>query len=106
MSGPPHRSWIYNRLLLDRNGYTEEFLNGINQFDAFARRQADFQSGRRGSNEHPTTMDSGSPFSQTPHMSGALGTNPNSIWECSYGAGTSSYAIHSYSANHWPIVCI
>ena len=45
MIGPPHRSWMYNRLLLDRNGYTEEFLNEINQFDAFACRQADFQSG-------------------------------------------------------------
>ena len=36
---------MYNRLLLDRNGYTQEFLNEVNEFDAFACRQPDFQSG-------------------------------------------------------------
>ena len=29
---------------------------------------------RRGSSKHPTAMDTCSPLSQTPHMSGALGT--------------------------------
>ena len=33
---------MYNRLLLDRIGYTQEFLDGVNQFDEFARRQIKF----------------------------------------------------------------
>jgi len=33
-----------NRLLPNRNGYTQGFLNGINEFDAFAHRQLEFQS--------------------------------------------------------------
>ena len=45
MNDPPHCWWIYNRLLLYRNGYIQEFLNGVNEFDAFAHRQPEFQSG-------------------------------------------------------------
>jgi len=45
MNGHPYRWWMYNKLLPDRNGYTQEFLNKVNQFDAFARRQVEFQSG-------------------------------------------------------------
>ena len=42
MNGPPHRRWMYNRLLPNRSGYTQEFLNGVNQFNKFARRQIEF----------------------------------------------------------------
>jgi len=45
MSGPPYRLCLYNGLLPNRNAYIEELLNGINQFEPFAHRQADFQSG-------------------------------------------------------------
>jgi len=45
MSDPPHLSWMYNKLLPYHNGYIQEFLNEVNQFDAFARIQVDFQSG-------------------------------------------------------------
>ena len=38
---------MYSRLLPDRSGYTQEFLNGLNQFDEFARRQAEFLNGRK-----------------------------------------------------------
>jgi len=37
MNGPPHRRWMYNRLLPDRSGYTQEFLDRVNEFDQFAR---------------------------------------------------------------------
>jgi len=42
MNGPPHRTWMYNRLLSDRSGYTQEFLNGVIQFDQFACTQTEF----------------------------------------------------------------
>ena len=45
MNGPPHRSWMYNRLLHDHSGYTQEFLNGVNEFDQFARTQTEFLNG-------------------------------------------------------------
>jgi len=44
MNGPPHRRWMYNRLLPDRNGYMVEFLNGVNQFDELAHKQTEFQN--------------------------------------------------------------
>ena len=37
MNGHLHRTWMYNRLLPDRSGYTQEFLDGVNEFDQFAR---------------------------------------------------------------------
>ena len=45
MNGPPHRRWMYNRLLRDRSGYTQEFLDGVNEFDQFARTQTEFLNG-------------------------------------------------------------
>ena len=42
MNDPPYRMWMYNRLLPDRSGYTQEFLNRVNQFDEFACRQTEF----------------------------------------------------------------
>ena len=45
MNGPLHSWWMYNRLLPDRYGYMQEFPNGVNQFDAFARKQVKFQGG-------------------------------------------------------------
>ena len=42
-----HCWWIYNRLLPNCNGYIQEFLNGVHQFDEFAHRQLEFQSGRK-----------------------------------------------------------
>ena len=45
MNGHPHLRWMYNRLLSDRSGYMQEFLNGVNQFDEFARRQTEFLNG-------------------------------------------------------------
>ena len=47
MNGPPHHWWIYNRLLPYCNSYTQEFLNGVHEFYLFARRQPEFQSGRK-----------------------------------------------------------
>ena len=44
MNGHPHRRRMYNRLLPNRSGYAQEFLNGVNQFDEFACRQTDFQN--------------------------------------------------------------
>ena len=45
MNGPRLHSLMYNRLFLDRNGYTQEFQNEVNEFDAFVWRQPEFQSG-------------------------------------------------------------
>ena len=36
---------MYNRLLPDHSSYTQEFLDGVNQFDEFARRQIEFLNG-------------------------------------------------------------
>ena len=36
---------MYNRLFPDHNCSIQEFLNGVNQFDEFARRKPQFQSG-------------------------------------------------------------
>ena len=47
MNGSPHCRWMYNRLLLDRSGYTQEFLDGVNQFDQFARTQTEFLNGEK-----------------------------------------------------------
>jgi len=38
---------MYYRLLLDRNCFTQEFITGVNQFDAFTCKQLEFQSGRK-----------------------------------------------------------
>ena len=35
-----HCSWMYNRLMSSRKGYTNEFLNGIEEFFSFACQQA------------------------------------------------------------------
>ena len=45
MNGSPHRWWMHNRLLPDRNGYTQESLSEVNQFDEFVCRQIEFQNG-------------------------------------------------------------
>ena len=45
MNGPPHRKWMYSRLLPNNSGYTQEFLNRVNQFDEFACRQIEFLNG-------------------------------------------------------------
>ena len=45
MNGPPHHRCMYNKLLPNRSGYTQEFLNGINQFDEFACGQTEFKIG-------------------------------------------------------------
>ncbi|KAK2369072.1 hypothetical protein QL285_082226 [Trifolium repens] len=34
-----HRSWMYNRLNRGRKGFTDEFLNGLNEFVSFALQQ-------------------------------------------------------------------
>jgi len=47
MNDPPHRRWMYNRLLPYRSGYMQEFLDRVNQFDQFARTQAEFLNGRK-----------------------------------------------------------
>ena len=47
MNGPLYCSCMYNRFLLDVSGYIQEFLNGVNQFDEFARRQTNFRNGRK-----------------------------------------------------------
>ena len=44
MNGPSHRRWMYNRLLPDHSGYTQEFPDGVNQFDQFIRRQIEFRN--------------------------------------------------------------
>jgi len=41
MNGHSHRRRMYNRLLPDHSGYTQEFLDGVNQFDQFAHTQTD-----------------------------------------------------------------
>ena len=46
-NGPPYRRWMYNILLLDHSGYTQEFLDGVNEFDQFARRQTKFLNGEK-----------------------------------------------------------
>ena len=51
MNGPPHHWWMYDRLLSNHNGYMQEFLHGINQFDKFARRQIEFTN--EGQYRHP-----------------------------------------------------
>ena len=45
MNGHLHCMWMYNRLLPDRSGYTQEFLDGVNEFDQFARTQTEFLNG-------------------------------------------------------------
>jgi len=47
MNYPPYHRRMYNRLLSDCNGYMQEFLNGVNQFDKFAQRQTKFQNGKK-----------------------------------------------------------
>ena len=44
MTSLPYCWQRYNRLLSDRNSYTQEFLNGVNQFKEFAHKQLEFQS--------------------------------------------------------------
>ena len=39
-----HRSWMYNRLLPGRTGYTEIFLKGLEEFISFACQQPYFLS--------------------------------------------------------------
>ena len=38
---------MYNRLLSYRIGYTQKFLNEVNQFDEFERRQTEFLNGEK-----------------------------------------------------------
>ena len=38
---------MYNRLLFDRNGYTQKILNRVNQFDEVVCRQPKLQSGKK-----------------------------------------------------------
>ena len=45
MNGPSHCRWMYNKLLPNHSGYTQEFLDRVNEFDAFVGRQPEFQSG-------------------------------------------------------------
>jgi len=45
INGRPHRRWMYNKFVHNRSGYTQEFLDGVNQFNQFARRQAEFLNG-------------------------------------------------------------
>ena len=45
INGPPHRRWMYDRLPPDRSGYTQEFLDGVNEFDQFACGQTEFMNG-------------------------------------------------------------
>ena len=45
MNGPPHCRLMYNRSPPDRSSYTQEFLDGVNQFDQFARTQTEFLKG-------------------------------------------------------------
>ena len=40
------RSWMYNRLMPGRKGYTNEFLNGVEEFVAFACQQAHLAKGK------------------------------------------------------------
>ncbi|TKY65798.1 golgin subfamily A member 5 [Spatholobus suberectus] len=44
MELPTHRTWMYNRLLPGRKGYTTEFLKGIEEFIDFACRQPKYLS--------------------------------------------------------------
>lgn len=39
MKIPEHRRWMINRLLTSRAGYTQEFINGVEEFDKFAKTQ-------------------------------------------------------------------
>ena len=39
-----HRSWMYNRLLSSRKGYTKFFLKGVEEFISFACQQLYFLS--------------------------------------------------------------
>lgn len=45
MNGHSHHGWIYSRLLPNGSGYMQEFLNGVNQFDEFARKHTKYQNG-------------------------------------------------------------
>ena len=44
MNSSPHR-WY--RLLLDCSGYTQEFLDEVNELDQFVRRQVEFLNGEK-----------------------------------------------------------
>ena len=39
-----YRSWMYNRLLPGRQGYTDAFLNGVEEFVSFACQQEDLSN--------------------------------------------------------------
>jgi len=39
-------SWMYNRLLPGRKGYTEAFLNGVAEFVSFALEKTNFSNGK------------------------------------------------------------
>ena len=41
-----YRSWMYNRLLSGQKGYTDEFLNGVEEFVSFACQQANSSNGK------------------------------------------------------------
>ncbi|RDX87334.1 hypothetical protein CR513_31204, partial [Mucuna pruriens] len=44
MEMPTHRTWMYNRLLPSRKGYTTEFLKGVKEFIDFASQQPKYLS--------------------------------------------------------------
>ena len=44
MEIPEHRRWMYNRLLPNRGGYVDEFLNGLTEFINFASYQPKYLS--------------------------------------------------------------
>lgn len=41
-----NRSWMYNRLMPGRKGYTDAFVNGVDEFVSFACQEADLSSGK------------------------------------------------------------